>query len=105
MNPNKPQGFGPTVPSAQAMDQAMDKLTAGVTRDFEKLQALWASPAGRGQIDALLNEPRASDHPSYKAAYDKTQVNRLLASPEAIQMLDTMKPFVKEMLDEASRQE
>lgn len=103
MNPKKSQGFGPAVPSAQVIDQAMDKLSAGVIRDIEKLQALWATPAGRGEIDAMLDEPRASDHPSYRTAYDRAQAKRLLAPPEAIQMLNTMKPYIKEMLDEASR--
>lgn len=93
----KAKGFGTT-----SETPSFDDLTDGIDLDVTNLHEIISSPSGRGEIDAWLGIDPASEDPAYKAAYDKTQVAKLLASPQDLEILEMMQPVMQHIVAKLS---
>lgn len=100
MKANKHKGFGPKPAASKDADQAMEKFVAELASSLKTLSEVIEIPAGQGEVDALLDKPCSSNERAYKDAYDRIVVAKQLASPEEIEILNQMKPFVKELLSQ-----
>ena len=98
----KPQGFGPKPPSTEQIDEAFEKLSVDVEENLIHLQKAIVNPTVRAEVDALFGLPCSSNDPSYKAAYDRAYVARMMAPQNEVEMMEAMRPFVKQLLSEIS---
>lgn len=67
----------------------------GVTTYLQQLIA----EAKPGEIDALLGEKQRVDDPDYQASYEQMDAAILLAAPEVQQMISTMRPLLKLLIE------
>ena len=99
MRTREHKGFGPP-PTAQKVEQAINKLFAQRELEIKKLREDLKNPVCRGQVDALFGRPCASKEPYYHAGYMEGMLAMVQAPVETIQMIEQMKLMVEKLLEE-----
>lgn len=67
----------------------------GVTTYLQQL----ITDAKLGEIDALLGKKQQVDDPDYQASYEQMNTAILLAAPEVQQMISTLRPLLKLLIE------
>lgn len=80
----------------------LNNLACQVEAETTKLHEIISNPSGRGEIDAWLGIEPTDDAPAYKAAYDKTQAAKLLASPQDLEILQIIQPVMRDVIKKLS---
>lgn len=86
--------------SNESINQALNKFIANLEADLGMLHRIAQQPSGQGEIDALLGLAPRSQHPSYKASYERTHATLLFASVEEQQLTTLMQPEVRRLFEE-----